>query len=69
MITTQPHAGFPHGAPPGAALKRAAVRVLAAATAAAWLGSLLPAVLTPVPVAAFLPEPPPVVARTASLVP
>lgn len=54
----------PH--PPAAlcVLVRLAVVVFTYGAASAVAAVALPAILTPLPVVAFLPEPPPVVART-----
>ncbi len=51
------------------ALRRLAVTTLAYALAVAILAALLPTILTPLPAAAFLPEPPPVVARVPAVAP
>lgn len=51
------------------ALRRLAVTTLAYAFAVAILATLLPTILTPLPAAAFLPEPPPVVARVPAVTP
>ena len=44
-------------------LRRLGVTTLAYAAAVALVGAVLPTILVPLPVAALLPEPPPVVAR------
>jgi len=44
-------------------LRRLALTTLVYGLAVVLVGLTLPTVLTPMPVAAFLPEPPPVVAR------
>ena len=54
----------PHGAPPGAALGRAATWVVSMIIAGGLLANVMQTVLTPLPVAALLPPPPPVIAKT-----
>jgi hypothetical protein len=51
------------------ALRRLAVTTLAYALAVGLVALALPRLLTPLPVAALLPEPPPVVARVPAATP
>ena len=64
MIHRHDIPGVPHGAPPGAALGRAATWVMGMIIAAGLLANVMQTVLTPLPVAALLPPPPPVIAKT-----
>lgn len=64
MITSHDMTSTPHGASPRAGLGRVATQILAVGVACALLARAVPTVLTPLPVAALLPKPPPVIARS-----
>lgn len=64
MITSRDLTSTPHGASPRAGLARAAANIVAVGAACAILARAVPTVLLPLPVAALLPKPPPVIART-----